>query len=208
MASWSMYFMLYGEFKNIIAGYRGIPRDEGLDSLDYLLSSGAAGVCTAVLSNPLWVIKTRMLSTGRSSPGAYSSMTNGLRIIIRDEGTRGLFRGLVPALFGVTHGALQFMFYERLKIWRKHAKENIDPPSTGSGGGAPVSGENTKKGLSNLDFLTLSATSKIMAGSITYPYRVVQTRMQTYDADAVYSSARDAVIKIWRNEGVGGFYKG
>lgn len=193
-----------------MASYRGRSKDEGLDSVDYLLSSGTAGVLTAVLSNPLWVIKTRMLSTGRSSPGAYSSMTNGLRIIIRDEGTRGLFRGLVPALFGVTHGALQFMFYERLKIWRKHARENIDPPVAGAtgSGGAPGAERSAKKGLSNLDFLTLSAASKIMAGSITYPYRVVQTRMQTYDADAVYSSARDAVVKIWRNEGVIGFYKG
>lgn len=151
-------------------------------------------------------------------------MTNGIRTIITTEGTRGLFRGLVPALFGVTHGALQFMFYERLKIWRKHAKRNIDPdPHTGSTGigGAPAGtggevrdddgggGEKEKgRALSNIDFLTLSAASKIMAGSITYPYRVVQTRMQTYDADAVYSSARDAVVKIWRNEGVVGFYKG
>lgn len=201
-----------------MAGYRGRTQDEGLDSVDYLLSSGSAGVLTAVLSNPLWVIKTRMLSTGRSSPGAYTSMTNGLRTILKTEGTRGLFRGLAPALFGVTHGALQFMFYERLKIWRKHARENIDldPHTRSKGvGGAPTGtagngGGERKKGraLSNTDFLTLSAASKIMAGSITYPYRVVQTRMQTYDADAVYSSARDAVVKIWRNEGVVGFYKG
>lgn len=202
-----------------MASHRGRTREEGLDSVDYLLSSGSAGVLTAVISNPLWVIKTRMLSTGRSSPGAYASMTNGFRTIIMTEGTRGLFRGLVPALFGVTHGALQFMFYERLKIWRKHAKENtdLDPHSgsTGNIGGAPpaeteTDGGERKKGpsLSNVDYLTLSAASKIMAGSITYPYRVVQTRMQTYDADAVYSSARDAVVKIWRNEGVVGFYKG
>lgn len=146
-------------------------------------------------------------------------MTSGLRTIVTTEGTRGLFRGLVPALFGVTHGALQFMFYERLKIWRKHARENsnLDPHSGSIDniGGAPPAGTEAgggerKKGpsLTNFDFLTLSAASKIMAGSITYPYRVVQTRMQSYDADAVYSSARDAVVKIWRSEGVVGFYKG
>jgi len=147
-----------------------------------------------------------MLSSGRSVPGAYLGLTDGLRTILRDEGARGLFRGLVPALFGVGQGALQFMFYEELKLWRRRLRERNDNPHDGGRDGS--SEKAGGGGLSNIDFLTLSAASKILSGSIIYPYRVVQTRMQTYDADAVYSSARDAVIKIWRREGLTGFYKG
>ncbi|PUU73654.1 mitochondrial carrier domain-containing protein [Tuber borchii] len=190
MTSWGLFFMLYGEIKSGVTNHK---RGD-LSSIDYLLSSGTAGVLTAICTNPLWVVKTRMLSSGRSVPGAYLGLTDGLRTILRDEGARGLFRGLVPALFGVGQGALQFMFYEELKLWRRR----LHGRSEKVGGG----------GLSNIDFLTLSAASKILSGSIIYPYRVVQTRMQTYDADAVYSSARDAVIKIWRREGLTGFYKG
>ena len=42
-------------------------------------------------------------------------MTDGLKKIARHEGLTGLYRGLVPSLFGVTHGALQFTIYEMLK---------------------------------------------------------------------------------------------
>ncbi|CUS11190.1 unnamed protein product [Tuber aestivum] len=201
MTSWGLFFMLYGEIKSEVTNHK----PGGLSSIDYLLSSGSAGVLTAICTNPLWVVKTRMLSSGQSVPGAYLGLTDGLRTIVRDEGARGLFRGLAPALFGVGQGALQFMFYEELKLWRRGLRERNN--SVGDGGG-DESSEKVGGRLSNIDFLTLSAASKILSGSIIYPYRVVQTRMQTYDVDAVYSSARDAVVKIWRREGLTGFYKG
>lgn len=62
--------------------------------------------------------------------------------------------------------------------------------------------------LSNWDFLTLSAISKIWAGGITYPYQVVRARLQVYDAKSKYKNARDVVRQVWLNEGIGGFYKG
>jgi len=48
----------------------------------------------------------------------------------------------------------------------------------------------------------------MFAGSITYPYQVVRSRLQRYDAGTAYRSATDLVQQIWRNEGIGGFYKG
>ncbi|KAK4996273.1 hypothetical protein LTR28_000242, partial [Elasticomyces elasticus] len=110
-------------------------------------------------------------------------------MIWQSEGLKGFYRGLLPSLFGVSHGAVQFMAYEQLKNhW-----------STSRGG---------KSNLTNLDYLQLSAASKIFAGSITYPYQVVRARLQTYDANKHYQNARDVVKQVWRNEGVRGFYKG
>lgn len=46
---------------------------------------------------------------------AYSGMVNALTSIYKQEGMRGLYRGFIPGMFGVSHGALQFMTYEEMK---------------------------------------------------------------------------------------------
>lgn len=117
-------------------------------------------------------------------------MVDGARQISRSDGLRGFYRGLLPSLFGVSHGALQFMAYEQLKIYRAES----------------ISGE--QKDLGAVDFLVLSGLAKMFAGSITYPYQVVRSRLQMYDADSTYEGARDVVRQVWRREGVAGFYKG
>ncbi|KAI5804061.1 mitochondrial folate carrier protein Flx1 [Peziza echinospora] len=194
-AGWGFYFLWYGEIKALATRYSNLPNKE-LTSTGYLLCAGAAGSLTALTTNPLWVIKTRMLSSPvhPDHPGAYTSLTHGLTSLLRQEGFSGLFRGMVPALWGVTHGAVHFMFYEKLKIWRTHQLvRNGD-----------LDGQ-----LSNLDVLGISATSKLAAGTITYPYQVVRARMQTYDAGKVrIGGAREVVKEVWRLEGAWGFYKG
>lgn len=62
--------------------------------------------------------------------------------------------------------------------------------------------------LSNTDFLICSGMSKLIAGSVTYPYQVIRARLQTYDADRTYKNARDVVAQVWKWEGMLGFYKG
>lgn len=128
-----------------------------------------------------------MLSTGSSAPGAYPSFISGARQILTQEGITGFYRGLVPALFGVSHGAFQFMAYEKLKAYRTDQK---------------------KHGLGTLDLLGISGLSKVFAGCITYPYQVLRTRLQSYHAALVYRGVWDVTRRIWRQEGITGFYKG
>ena len=131
-----------------------------------------------------------MLSTSSSHPGAYKSIYDGTRQLYRSEGLLGFYRGLVPSLFGVSHGALQFMAYEQLKIYRGHSFHR------------------GQKDLGTADYLFLSGVAKMFAGSATYPYQVVRARLQMYDADSTYRSARDVVTQVWKREGLAGFYKG
>ena len=203
--SWALYFVCYDRIKRQLYNQRDVSRGD-LPSYDYFLASGTAGelpfflvslrssrtkgTLTSLCTNPIWVIKTRMLSTSSRHPGAYSSIWDGTKQIYETEGIFGFYRGLVPSLFGVTHGALQFMAYEELKSWRARA----------------ILGK--QEDLSSADYLALSSLAKMFAGITTYPYQVVRARLQMYDAGQIYSSARDVVRQVWKKEGFMGFYKG
>ena len=45
----------------------------------------------------------------------YRGLRDGLPKLYRYEGLRGFYKGYFPGLLGVSHGAMQFMFYEELK---------------------------------------------------------------------------------------------
>lgn len=188
-ASWALYFLWYGQAQDLIRSYRRYEPSTKLSSFDYLTASAVSGTLTAILTNPIWVVKTRMLSTSSSQSGAYPSMLRGLRSIYATEGLRGYFAGLTPALFGVSHGALYFVVYERLKAWRR---------------GAHGDGQ-----LTNFDTVLTSSVAKVWAGTLTYPHQLVRTRMQTY---APVVGARVGLLGtiqgIWEREGVMAFYKG
>ncbi|EPS26067.1 hypothetical protein PDE_01003 [Penicillium oxalicum 114-2] len=197
--SWALYFLFYASLKDMACSFRGQPAHL-LKSSDYFLTSGAAGVLTALMTNPIWVVKTRMLATGANSPGAYPSVISGVRQIYQTEGLRGFYRGLVPSLFGVSHGAFQFMAYEKLKtFWSMDSST-----SETQGKGRPGS----QRTFGVLDTLALSGTSKLFAGCVTYPYQVIRARLQVLEAQMLYRGAMDAVHQVWSREGIAGFYRG
>ena len=77
-----------------------------------------AGVITLTLTNPIWVVKTRLCLTNTTNVPSYMQyrgLTDGLVNLFRYEGVRGLYKGYLPGLFGTSHGAIQFMAYEELK---------------------------------------------------------------------------------------------
>ncbi|CAG8689024.1 3480_t:CDS:2 [Funneliformis mosseae] len=152
-----------------------------LSSIQHLTASAQAGAITAIFTNPFWVVKTRMCTTNRTDPGAYKGLF----------GISGLYKGLIPALFGVSHGALQFMAYEELKRWR-----------------ARINPEKDRDRLDNLEYLLIAATSKTFATVITYPYQVVRTRLQNQRFEIKYDGVIDTIKKVYKAESILGFYKG
>ncbi|KAL8791441.1 MAG: hypothetical protein Q9213_000057 [Squamulea squamosa] len=186
--SWALYFLWYSRIKVALQTYH--VTGNGLSYYDFFLASGVAGALTAICTNPIWVIKTRMLSTASHHPAAYRSISHGTQQIYQAEGIRGFYRGLLPSLFGVSHGALQFMAYEQFKRQRASRLE----------GG--------ERSLTTVDYLWLSGASKVFAGSVTYPYQVVRSRLQIYEAEQTYKGVKDAISQTWKQEGLRGFYKG
>ena len=61
-------------------------------------------ICSIIsLTNPVWVVKTRMClqaptSKGSGTGGHYSGVWNGLSVLYKKEGLRGCYRGFVPGM--------------------------------------------------------------------------------------------------------------
>jgi solute carrier family 25 (mitochondrial folate transporter), member 32 len=90
------------------------------------LCGAGAGIASGIITCPLDVIKTKlqaqggfaMRKNGRISPSsaAYSGMIGTARVIWRDEGLRGLYRGLNPMLLGyLPTWAVYLTVYEKSK---------------------------------------------------------------------------------------------
>ena len=122
--SWGVYFTCYNNAK---ARYRRAHDLEHLPSHLHLASAAEAGLVVSLATNPIWVVKTRLQLQKRRDASATPNPTNvkpyrgfadALAQIARTEGIAGLYKGLGPSVFLVSHGALQFAAYERLRLWR------------------------------------------------------------------------------------------
>lgn len=101
---------------------------------------------------------------GARAPWQYSGTIDAARKMYQVEGFRSFYSGLVPALLGLTHVAIQFPLYESMKT-----------VFTGYGMGEhPDNGNSHWVGISLATFF-----SKICASTITYPHEVLRTRLQT-----------------------------
>jgi len=209
-SSWAIFFY----FKSLIEkqllvfhnrptqsyGNDGVELQNVLTPLDYFFASGLSGTMITMSTNPIWVIKTRMLSSDKGSEGAYENMWQGARHVWKAEGFKGFYRGAGVSLLGNSHGAVQFAVYEPLKrMWRTYiAKEHE---------GTYKAGSDEKMG--NTATLVISGSAKIVAGSATYPYQVIRSRLQTYHSEERFGKGiRGVAGRIWREEGWRGFYRG
>ncbi|TID31089.1 hypothetical protein CANINC_000333 [Pichia inconspicua] len=184
-SAWGLYFFFYRHYKDLlIANSHSLENDNYLQPHHYLGTAFAAGASTAILTNPIWVVKTRMLATDRSSPGAYTSFLNGLYNIYKLEGLRGYYRGLVPALLSVSQGAVQLSLYDIIK-------KSLGPDND----------------TSSIHYLYASALSKMVATCIFYPLQTIRSRLQASTTHA-HNSPISVLLNIVRYEGPLAVYKG
>lgn len=85
--------------------------------LVHMLSAMSAGAMTNVVTQPLWLVRTRLMTqTKLGDERTYRSTLQALRLIRRKEGFLGLYKGLGTSFFGIFHVIIQFPLYERLKL--------------------------------------------------------------------------------------------
>ncbi|XP_074656301.1 solute carrier family 25 member 32-like [Tubulanus polymorphus] len=200
-SAWGFYFFFYNAGKNWM---QSGDLEYQLRPSQHMTAAAGSGLMTLVITNPIWVTKTRLclqydrsLTAGTSSGQTvantrgvyYKGMFDALVKIGKTEGIAGLYKGFLPGAFGVSHGALQFMAYEEMKNLYNNYRNT------------PI---NTK--LNPLEYIVFAALSKIFAASSTYPYQVVRSRLQ--DQHRRYNGILHVIKETWRFEGVYGFYKG
>ena len=210
----------------------------GQTVLESLASGALAGCMTVLITNPVWVVNTRM-TTGKGSksiddedspntspknssdniatataPTKKSMMKHSKSSwalaydIVKEDGIGALWQGVMPALILVSNPSIQYMVFEQLKQRLETFRKN-----QGSSSSAAAAA------LTQLDFFVLGAISKLVATFMTYPYIVIKSRMQlkqsstsatstSTSSTGPYATTVQSFRTILRQEGPVGLYKG
>ncbi|KAJ2383675.1 hypothetical protein GGI05_005240, partial [Coemansia sp. RSA 2603] len=185
LPTWGIYFAAYEALKRDVPRYFAWASHSA--ATVHVVSAMGAGATTSVLTNPIWVLKSRFMTQSAFTEYRYKSMWHAVQVIKRTEGLRGFYKGLGSSLLGVTHVAVQFPLYEQLKQCLQVDAQHVD----------------------SARILAASAASKMVASSVTYPHEVIRTRLQNQAARPYkYRGIVHAVRLIYREEGVRAFYRG
>ncbi|EED15115.1 peroxisomal membrane protein Pmp47, putative [Talaromyces stipitatus ATCC 10500] len=166
-----------------------------LTTVESIIAGAIAGSATVLLTNPIWVVNTRMTARRNSAdeqelPGGEKSKKSKSTIqtlldLLRNEGPSALFSGVLPALVLVINPILQYTIFEQLKNVLER-RRRITPK----------------------DAFYLGAVGKILATSITYPYITVKSRMHVAGKSDERQTLNGSLKKIIKEEGYTGLYKG
>ena len=158
-------FYVYGNCKRIGANLM----DRGEDAaIVHAQAAICAGLATSTATNPIWLIKTRLqLDRAQTHAGElptrqYRNSIDCVRQVVRQEGIRGLYRGMSASYLGTAETALHLVLYERLKSMFHHSLKTTD--GTGTAAWTEIVNWVSTSGA--------AGTAKFAANLITYPHEV------------------------------------
>ena len=111
---WSMYWCTYNRVKEVLV--EEFPHTPVV--FIHVSAAITAGAIGDVITNPLWVTRTRIQTLIFHNDSALASniTTIGMiRSIYKNEGIRAFYKGLGASFLGLSHVAVQFPLYEYLK---------------------------------------------------------------------------------------------
>ena len=170
-----------------------------LTTVESMIAGAIAGSATVILTNPIWVVNTRMTARKSTSTDADEVLPGGasakkekkpstigtLLNLLKTEGPKALFAGVVPALVLVINPILQYTLFEQMKNTVER-KRRVTPTVA----------------------FFLGAIGKLFATSITYPYITVKSQMHVAAAGEKKEGVFATINKVVKEEGYSGLYKG
>jgi solute carrier family 25 phosphate transporter 23/24/25/41 len=206
-------FFLFDSLQAQLA--HGVNGGRELTNAQRALCGAAAGLVATMATYPLEVVRTRMIaqSTTRRAGQYIRGVAHGLRLIVRAEGLRGLYRGGCSGVAGaIPFEGAQFGCYEYLKLTSRARRW---PASRWPEG---------KSELDGVDFFVCGSVAGAVAQTVAYPFDTVKKRLQVQSvvahapsaaaeasatANAMYYRGMvDCFRKVVRDEGPLALYRG
>ncbi|CAI2170827.1 17034_t:CDS:2 [Funneliformis geosporum] len=174
----SSYLFIYDKTKYFLSNRLNV---SDTSTLNYMLSGATAETCSGIFWTPMEVLKSKLQSR---NVGDRIDTLQMSRLILKNEGIRGFFRGYLLSLaVYIPHTMIYFVVYEKCKTWAKD-REIL----TG-----------------NRNYVIFSAIACTIAGSFSNMLDIVKTRWQvsfSKDIDGVNAkSPLDIIKNMYRNEG-------
>ncbi|KAI9670766.1 MAG: hypothetical protein M1817_003876 [Caeruleum heppii] len=200
-------FYTYGNGKRLISSYF----NDGQESAwVHLCAAACAGIVTGTATNPIWLVKTRLQldkahaeRTGSVLQRRYRNSWDCIKQVVRQEGVRGLYRGLSASYLGVTESTLQWVLYEQMKLHLAEREKHIV-----SSGKTRTVWDDT---VSWTGKLGAAGSAKLFAAAVTYPHEVVRTRLRQAPLEngrVKYTGLLQCFGLVWKEEGMAGLYGG
>ncbi|XP_041479604.1 solute carrier family 25 member 36-A-like [Lytechinus variegatus] len=181
----AIYFGAYANTKSFLNSHL-TPES----SMVHLLSAGSAGFISCTLTNPIWMVKTRMQLDERKGP-AYNNMLKCARHVYQSEGLRGFYRGVTASYAGLSETMIHFVIYEKIK--QLIQTQNYSTSSD-------------RRPWDFVCFMGAAATSKTIASTLAYPHEVARTRLRQ-EGDK-YRTFFQTLMTVFKEERYRGLYGG
>lgn len=169
---------------------------EKLDTFLQRFGLSTLASCTsAVVCNPIWLLKTRMQIEDASKAGLserhFRTFRGGIVYSVNTNGVRSLWRGTsAQVLLGIPNAAT-LPLYDTMKAYLKTATGKAD--------------------LNMVEVCGCSAFTKVMVAFICHPIAVFKTRLQDHRAhfgEVQYTGFSQTVKTVWVRGGLKGMYRG